>query len=180
MSRQFAFRSRAGRLPSNCRRQRGFAVLPLLMVAVVLAGAVIAFVAYSDTSGLRNQAYSDAGAQVAVQANFLRARINLCGADYPDGANGTSYRPALPAAATVVAVSTLVCPGTGQNLWLGTDGVTLPPVPKFMTGTWQFTNDSTSARLTIVGDSRTLTFATQRLGADAVLNGTTLTYLVSN
>ncbi|MEX3983829.1 hypothetical protein AB4Y45_33125 [Paraburkholderia sp. EG287A] len=161
-------------------RERGFAVLPMLMVAVVLAGAVAAFVAFSDTSGLRNQAYSDAGAQVAVQASFLRARITLCGSDYPDGVNGTAYRPALPAAATTVAVGTLICPGTGQNLWLGTDGVTLPPAPKFMTGAWQFVNDGTSARLTITGDSRALGVAQQRLGADAALSGTTLTYLVSN
>jgi hypothetical protein len=171
----------AGARRRNCStRQRGFAVLPMLMVAVILAVVVTAFVAQSDTSGLRNQAYTNAAAQVATQANFIRARILLCGSDYPDGVNGTSYRPALPAAVTATAVSALVCPGTGQNLWVGTDGVTLPVAPAFMSSGWAFTNDGTSARLTITGDSRTLTFAAQRLGADAALASNQLTFLVSN
>ncbi|WP_126223427.1 hypothetical protein [Burkholderia ambifaria] len=178
MSRIQTLQARARR--NRSMNQRGFAVLPMLMVAVILAVVVTAFVAQSDTSGLRNQAYTNAAAQVATQANFIRARILLCGSDYPDGVNGTSYRPALPAAPTATAVSALICPGTGQNLWVGTDGVTLPVAPAFMTSGWAYTNDGTSARLTITGDTRTLTFAAQRLGADAALASNQLTFLVSN
>ncbi|WP_432263147.1 hypothetical protein [Cupriavidus sp. TMH.W2] len=149
-------------------------------MSVVLVAALTQFVAMSDTMGLRNQSYADAGSQVAIQANLIRARILLCGSDYPDGNNGTPYRPALPGGSVALFVSTLVCPGTAQNLWTGTDGVTYPPTPKFMTRNWQYVNDATSARLMIVGDGNALAQAATRLGTDATVSGSILTFKVSN
>lgn len=149
-------------------------------MAVVLVVALTNFVALSDTTGLRNQAFADAGSQVATQANLIRTRILLCGSDYPDGSNGTSYRPALPAGSPAIAVSTLVCPGTGQNIWTGNDGVSLPPSPKFMSAPWQYANDGTSARIAIAGDTAALTQAANRLGAEATVSAGQLTYKVSN
>lgn len=165
------------------RQPRGYAVLVAVLGAVVLVGALTYFSASSDTMGLRNQAYANAAAQVAAQADFIRTRTLLCGSDYPDGSNGTSYRPALPAATAGVSATAMVCPGTGQNLWVGTDGVTLPPQPKFMTSGWSYVNDATSARIAITGDQTTLTMAVNRLGSAATLTAgspATLTYTVSN
>lgn len=164
------------------KNQQGFAVLAALIMAVVLVGALTQMVAFSDTMGLRNQAYGNAAAQVAAQADLIRTRVLLCGSDYPDGNNGTSYHPALPGG-TGVSVGLMTCPGTGQNLWSGTDGVTLPPPPKFMGGVWWYTNDVAGARIAIGGDQATLSMAAARLGSMATVTaGTpaTLTYTVSN
>jgi len=84
---------------------------------------------------------------------------------------------------TGVSVALMTCPGTGQNLWNGTDGVTLPPQPKYMAGVWLYTNDSTSARIAIGGDQATLNLAAARLGSMATVtpgSPATLTYTVSN
>ncbi|WP_425953233.1 hypothetical protein [Ralstonia pseudosolanacearum] len=165
------------------KNQQGFAVLAALIIAVVLVGALTQMVALSDTMGLRNQAFGNAAAQVAAQADFIRTRVLLCGSDYPDGNNGTAYRPALPGGTPSIAATAMVCPGTGQNLWVGTDGVTLPPSPKFMTSGWWYANDATSARIAIGGDQTTLNMAATRLGSNAIVTaGTpaTLTYTVSN
>ncbi|MGX0939599.1 hypothetical protein ACUXQ2_005695 [Cupriavidus metallidurans] len=149
-------------------------------MAVVLVAALTRFVAFSDTTGLRNQAFSEAASQLAAQANFIRTRILLCGSDFPDGNNATGYRPALPAGTPSVAASTLICPGTGQNLWAGTDGVSLPPAPKYMGGVWQYANDATNVRIGILGDVGVLNQAALRLGADATVSAGALYYKVSN
>lgn len=167
-------------IPQTLSRQRGVAILSMLFMAVVLAVAVTRLMTATDTVGVRNQAESNYASQVAAQANLIRSRILLCASDYPDGNNGTAYRPALPAAALEVDVSTLVCPGTTQSLWNGTDGVTYPPTPKMTTTVWVYVNDAVSARLAIAGDTAMLSKAAARLGPDATLSGSNLTYKVAN
>ncbi len=75
-------------------------------------------------------------AQVAAQANLIVHRISKCVTDYPNGDNGSPTYKTYPAD-TAPAVSALICPGSGQNLWSGVDGVFYPaPITGF--GAWVY------------------------------------------
>jgi hypothetical protein len=78
-----------------------------------------------------------------AQAQLVVHRISKCATDYPNGNNGTGLHQAYPLDANpgALAVSSLVCPGSNQNLWSGVDGVYAPsPIAGF--AAWTYTNAS--------------------------------------
>jgi type II secretory pathway pseudopilin PulG len=123
-------------------RQSGFSVLTLLlMVAVLLAS--LAFVLIGSGPNVQGQLVAQKTVQLVAQAQLLTHRITKCATDYPNGDNGTGLHKAYPLDANpgALAVTSLICPGSNQNLWSGVDGVYAPaPVAGF--APWTYTNAS--------------------------------------
>jgi type II secretory pathway pseudopilin PulG len=126
------------------RRQSGFSVLTLLIVAATLL-AGFAFVLIGGGPNVQGQLNAQRASQLVAQAQLMVHRITKCATDYPAGDNGTIYHKAYPkdgntgAAPVALAASALVCPGNNQNLWSGVDGV-YPPAPIADFGAWTYTN----------------------------------------
>jgi hypothetical protein len=123
-------------------RQSGFSVLSLLLlVAALLAG--LAFVLVGTGPNIQGQLNAQSTAQLVAQAQLVVHRITKCATDYPNGNNGTGLHRAYPLDANpgALAVVSLVCPGSGQNLWNGVDGVYAPaPINGF--AAWTYTHAS--------------------------------------
>lgn len=133
------------------RRQSGFSVLSLLLLAATLL-AGLTFVLIGSGPNVQGQLTAQTSAQLVAQAQLIVHRISKCATDYPNGDNGTGFHkpypkdanPISPNTPTPLAVSALTCPGNNnQNLWSGTDGV-YPPVPITGFGAWMYLNDSTA------------------------------------
>jgi hypothetical protein len=123
-------------------RQSGFSVLTLLLlVAALMAG--LAFVLIGTGPNIQSQLSAQSTAQLVAQAQLIVHRISKCATDYPNGNNGSGLHRAYPPDTTpgALAVASLVCPGSGQNLWSGVDGVYAPsPIAGF--AAWTYTNAS--------------------------------------
>jgi type II secretory pathway pseudopilin PulG len=123
-------------------RQSGFSVLTLLLlIATLVAG--LAFVLIGTGPNIQSQLSAQSTAQLVAQAQLILHRISKCATDYPNGNNGSGLHPAYPLDANPgsLAVSALVCPGSGQNLWSGVDSVYAPaPISGF--AAWTYTNAS--------------------------------------
>lgn len=128
-------------------KQSGYGILMVVLMTIVL-GAVLAASLAGASSTTSMMANNNASQMIVAQAALIRSRILQCGTDYPTGNNATAYRTNYPAAATVVNVSALTCPGSSLNLWAQSDGVTMPTQTSGF-GAWQYTNDVTSMRLSI-------------------------------
>lgn len=157
-------------------RQRGFSLLTLSFLAAGVLGGIVFLI---SGSGIQSSGQVDRNlvAQLVAQGQLIAHRIAKCAADYPQGNNGSgSYLP-YPLGSGV-AVSTLVCPGNGQNLWSGVDGVYLPPRPTGFAD-WTYSKfgpvsiEITS--LTPALHGQVLSTAASRLGGAARVNAGTLT-----
>jgi hypothetical protein len=123
-------------------RHRGFSVLTLLMLTTVIAGG-LAYMLLAAGPNVDGMLKSQKAAQLASQAQFIVHRVVKCATDYPQANNGMASHKAYPLDANPGSVnaSTLVCPGNGQNLWSGTDGVYFPVgIAGF--GNWAYTLSS--------------------------------------
>lgn len=162
-------------------RQAGYGILAVLMGAAVLA-AVLSVSLLGDTGVTRMLAGNNAAQQAVAQASLIRARLLQCSNDYPTGNNGGAYRLSFPRADTATLASALTCPGNALNLWNWSDGVAMPSA---MTGfgSWYYTNDATSMRLTLtstVSDRASLVpTVVSLLGAQASQSGTSPTITLS-
>lgn len=160
------------------RHQSGFSVLSLLFVAVaMLAG--LAFALTGRGPGVQGQLNAQKTAELVAQAQLTLHRITKCATDHPGGDNGTAWHKAYPRDAQPgsLAATALVCPGNGQNLWSGVDGVYAPaPIAGF--APWVYSNGST-ALISITtpqpaAHAEAIAAAAQRLGPAATVT-TTLT-----
>lgn len=132
--------------------QKGYSVLAVLLMTAVLITAVsfVAFGRADPTNVISNSAVTQT---VTAQAGIIRSRILACGIEYPTGNNGTIYRTQYPSGITATNVATLTCPGAANsNIWTLLDGVT-PPNRVNGFGIWQYTNDATNMRLTLVANN---------------------------
>lgn len=146
---------------------------------------VVALVGLLSATLLRGgdalQAFSSGNfvASLNGQAALIRSRVLACAIDYPAGDNGSGFQPRYPAAPTATAVSTLLCPGSGRNLWNGDDGVNLPPALSGV-APWSYVNDATSIRIAVTAGNgeraALLVDAAAQLGPQAVVAGNTLTW----
>jgi hypothetical protein len=146
----------------------------MLLLAVSLAGAVL-FVLSSTGVSIQGQLNSQKSTQLGAQAQLLSHRIVKCATDYPNGSNGESFHPAYPLDG---AVNTLTCPGSGQNLWSGVDGVYAPaPISGF--GTWSYDHaQPISISITAIQPgsyTQAIAAAAQKIGASATASADTLT-----
>ena len=131
------------------RNQSGMAILIMILMIVVIMAAVT-YVVSQPGPNTQSMVTSNVAAQIVAQAQMIRQQIESCVTNYPNGNNGgTAYLPypATPTPATGTPfdqnwVSSLVCPGSGQNLFtgVGSSGVFLPPQPSGMTA-WRYSNN---------------------------------------
>ena len=160
--------------------QRGYAlVVVLLLAALLVVGLTLEMSDHTNINVMMSN--NMVVQQAAAQASLIRGRILQCATDYPAGNNGTGFNITYPAAATAVAVSTLTCPGNSVNLWLQSDGVTMPQaMPGF--GAWQYLNNATGINISVtttsaVGTNALPALAT-KLGGQASYSGSTLTWKI--
>lgn len=151
------------------------------MCAAVAAGVV--FLVASPGANVAGLMSRQKTSQLVAQAEFIAQRIAKCATDYPAGNNGMALHKAYPADANPgsVAVSTLVCPGNGQNLWSGVDGVYQPaPIADFSAWTYQAGSPVSIAITANVSGAYTsaIADAAARLGSAAVATSDTLTLKV--
>ncbi|MBZ0158351.1 MAG: hypothetical protein K8I29_19310 [Alphaproteobacteria bacterium] len=123
---------------------RGF-VHTHLLAAVLLSATLAAVLARSGRVDATFFTKSGIVSQIVAQANMIRQKVVACSTLYPSGNNGTGNHISYPGG-NDVAVSTLTCPGSGQNLWTGVDGQTLPKAPNGFSD-WKYINDTTSVRI---------------------------------
>lgn len=137
------------------KAQRGIAVLTALLVAVVMTGLLTAAMLHNNSGASQAPANSKSGLLIA-QAQVIRSQIVRCATDFPAGDNGTANHKPYPLGAGV-DVSTLTCPGSGtvptvdvadDLVFSGKDGVFMPvQIQDF--GTWKYTNDAASVRISV-------------------------------
>ncbi len=168
-------------------RQSGFSVLTLLLlVAALMAGLV--FVLIGTGPNIQGQLSAQSTAQLVAQGQLILHRITKCATDYPNGDNGTALHKAYPMDTHpgALAITSLVCPGSSQNLWSGVDGV-YPPAPITGFAAWTYTNASPAVisiqTLQPASYAAAITAAATRMGAAAsstttVSAGDTLTIKV--
>ena len=164
------------------RHQTGFSLISLLMLVMgITAGLVYLLIVPGPnvSATLARQKTS----QLVAQAEFIAQRIAKCATDYPAGDNGMALHKAYPVDANPgsVAIATLVCPGNGQNLWSGVDGVYLPaPIADF--SGWTYVAGS-PVSIAISSSqpgaySGAIADAAARLGSAALASADTLTLKV--
>lgn len=146
-------------------RQAGLSLLSLLVVAVVLL-AGLSYVLIGTGPSVPWQLNTQRAAQLVAQAQLIVHRITKCAVDYPNGDNGMAVHKAYPADSNpgALAVSALVCPGNGQNLWSGVDGV-YAPAPIAQLGEWTYTNVSPAIIRITANDPNALAAALARAAA---------------
>jgi hypothetical protein len=155
-------------------RQAGFSVLSLTLVAVTVLGS-LALLLVGQGPSVQGQIGSQKTSQLVAQAHLVAHRVVKCATDYPNGSNGESFHPAYPLDG---AVNTLTCPGSGQNLWSGVDGVYAPaPISGF--GTWSYDHaQPISISITAIQPgsyTQAIAAAAQKVGASATASADTLT-----
>ena len=160
-------------------KQAGFSILSLLFVGAGLIAA-LAFLLAGLGPNVSAQVSNQKSVQLQAQAQLIVHRIGKCAADYPAGDNGSGVHKPYPAGAGG-AVSDLICPGSGQNLWSGNDGVYLPSPPAGFSG-WTYSN-ALPAVIEISSvqpgaQSAVLATAATRLGSVASATADTLTIKV--
>lgn len=123
-------------------RQSGISLLSMLVVAAVLL-AGLSYALMGSTPAVSGQLNAQRATQLVAQAQLIVHRITKCAVDYPNGDNGMGLHKAYPADANPgpLAINDLVCPGNGQNLWSGVDGV-YAPAALAQFGSWTYTNAS--------------------------------------
>lgn len=133
-------------------RQSGISLLSILLFSIALFAASVFVVFGSGTNAVtRIEQYKTA--VLLAQSQLIATRVSKCAADYPAGDNQTGFHVSYPAGSHV-AVATLVCPGSLQNLWRGVDGVYLPRAPEGFND-WRYSNDSNSVRIEILAKHAT-------------------------
>ena len=158
------------------QKQRGFSVLSLVLLIVGVAIA-LAYVIMGNGVNTAGIMANQKAAQLVAQAEFIAQRIAKCATDYPEGNNGSPshIHLAYPLDANPgsMAINSLVCPGNGQNLWTGQDGVYAPsPISDF--SSWTYTNSSpvTISISSNVPGSYTSAIATAATRLGSAANGT--------
>lgn len=154
---------------------------PLFDATTLVAG--LAWVLMGSGPNVQGQSNRQKTAQLVAQAQLVMHRISKCAADHPGGDNGSGLHKAYPADAQPgpLAVTALVCPGSGQNLWSGVDGVYGPgPIAQF--GAWTYTNAS-PAVITITASqpgahTAAITAAAAQIGPAASATADTLSVKV--
>jgi len=163
------------------KSQKGMSILILLVGAAVLSAALAAMLA-GGTSIAAMSSSMNAINTTAAQASLIRSKILQCAIEYPAGDNATSYRKFYPAGALGASVDSLVCPGSAQNLWSMSDGVSMPTVTSGF-AKWQYANDATSMRILITSTTSDRTAILQsianKLGTQASVTGATLTWVIA-
>ena len=127
-------------------------------VAGIMLSVALVNADFTSSSQLHRAVSADSlQARLRLQGDTIRARVVDCATAYPNGDNGSGFAPAFPAAATARSVDVLTCPGAPvaqQALWSGGDGVFAPgPVTGF--GGWQYVNDASGIRITLVAANPT-------------------------
>ena len=152
-------------------RHSGISLLyMLLLIAALMAGLV--FVLIGTGPNIQGQLSAQTAAQLVAQGQLILHRITKCATDYPNGNNGSGMHLAYPLDANPgpLAVSSLVCPGSNQNLWSGTDGV-YPPAPISGFAAWSYTNANPAVisiqTLQPASYTDAISSAVARLGASA-------------
>jgi len=164
------------------RRQQGFSVLTLLFGAIILA-AGLAFLLIGNGPNMAGMVAGQKSTQLIAQAQFIAQRIVKCATDYPAGNNGQASHINYPADGNpgAIPVAALVCPGSGQNLWSGADGVYLPVAITDFSG-WTYTNASPVViSVTAIRPGQytaAISDAATHLGSSAIASGDTLTVKV--
>lgn len=149
------------RINTYSKLQQGSAVLTALLVAFVMTGLLTAAMLHNNSGASQAPANSKSGLLIA-QAQVIRSQIVKCATDFPVGDNGTANHKPYPVG-TGVDVSSTTCPGTGtlpivdaadDLVFSGKDGVFMPvQIQDF--GTWKYTNDAISVRISVdAGDAR--------------------------
>lgn len=126
-------------------RQQGIAigvVIATLMLLALLA-ASLAIASHDTTSYVSREQYKT---MLMTQAQMIRQKIARCALDYPAGSNGSANAAdvAYPLADTLAAASGLTCPGSGGQIFDGTDGAFYPAVISGCNG-WQYINNKTAS-----------------------------------
>jgi len=156
-------------------------VVAALIVSVVAAVSLNAGWATNANSQITNSCAS----QLVASGRLVESMIAHCAMDYPTGNNGTAFRLSYPAGATAVDVNTLTCPGSGQNLSSGTNGIALPANINSTFSDWYYINDVTSLRIYTTTSAPAkygacLTQAQKFFGAgESVINSGTFTVIIT-
>lgn len=165
------------------KKQAGFGVVAMILTIIGIL-AVISFFVFrgTDTSSVLNNAAITNN--IVSQASIIRSRILSCAIEYPTGDNTTGFKPQYPGATSAVNVSTLTCPGANNaNIWTLLDGVTTPLAVNGFNN-WQYINDSTNIRISITATTTEKTSLlptiANMLGSQASINGSTLTWNITN
>lgn len=127
--------------------QRGFGIAYILSFIAILS-VVIAALATLSRDSAQSRANLAASTAILDQVQLIRNRILVCGVSYPNGDNLTGIRTMYPSTPGSLLLSDAACPGQPlpNNLWTGTGGLILPPVPPGY-APWRYENDSISMRL---------------------------------
>ncbi|MEC4720409.1 hypothetical protein RY831_14700 [Noviherbaspirillum sp. CPCC 100848] len=169
------------------RYQRGFGTgVALFFIAVLTAASAAAW--HIARSAGDVQYFQESKDAILAQKDDIVGRLIACRVMFPNGDNGTGYRIQYPAATAPTSLSELHCPGeaASASLWSGENRVLQPgPIPGFTE--WHFVNDSVSARLQIAAVTDTsqlhrdlLVLVAERIGAQASVNGATLTIAIAS
>lgn len=168
----------------NNNKQRGFGILGLVLTMVVLIASVSFMILKgTDTSNVLNT--TSVTNTLVAQAGLIRSRILACGIEYPAGNNGTSYRTQYPAGTAATNASALTCPGAANaNIWTLLDGLNAPNTVSGF-GNWQYYNDGTNMRITIVANTQDrinmLNTLVRMLGPQAsITGGNTIVWILVN
>lgn len=127
--------------------QRGFGIAYILSFIAILS-LVVAALAILSRDSAQSRANLIASTAILDQVQLIRNRILVCGVSYPTGDNQTGVRSMYPATPGSLLLADAVCPGQPlpNNLWTGTNGLILPPVPPGYQS-WTYTNDAASMRI---------------------------------
>lgn len=130
------------------RAQRGFAVLTVLVLTMLLMGVLTAAVTtmqHGDTLPAPIQVFAQ-GRALGAQLQQIRFQIVACAELRGD--NGTGVRVAFPVTPASGLLRDAVCPATGRNLWTGNVGGAValqPPLPGF--AEWAYAMNATNVRV---------------------------------
>jgi hypothetical protein len=160
-----------------------------LIAGLVIISATLVALSYINRSGKQSLELSQASAaEIISQSDGIRSQIMKCGLIYPSGDNGTSLsvgsRKRYPRADSETELASLICPGNGENIWNGVNGLQAPAQILYMGG-WKLVNDATNLRLTITGQeavgAAAIERAQRRIGnLVSSYSGSTLTIVLSN
>jgi len=143
----------------HCESSRGYALLSLVLVTLVMVGAITAVVMRSSLGSVSVEHLWNDAIRISSQADFLRGVLIDCGnrggnngsASYPlyplSNATGSTAGPCFNGAgcsynSIAVTATTLVCPShPNRSLISGVGGAFLSPLPAGLSA-WRYINSS--------------------------------------
>lgn len=133
----------------STRPDAGFGWIGIIVLALMVILAIGAYFIQSQTSAGDTLGRASTKARLNADGSLIVQRISGCALQYPTNA-GSGPFPSYPDEPTSALAEDLVCPGSGANLWSGSDGVYFPPDLRGF-GDWTYHHDTDGIWIEITG-----------------------------